>query len=164
MAAAMGTTSFADALVQPLRGAANASETADRIEPPAPPAASTESATLALVNDQRASRGLAPLAWHDRVATAAQAHADDMAAHQTMSHTGSDGSNGGDRLSRTGYSWRSWGENVAVGYPDPTAVVAGWMNSPGHRAMILGDFEHAAVGVARGADGRLYWALLFATD
>ena len=54
------------------------------------------------------------------------------------------------------------GENVAVGYPTAEAVMAGWMNSPGHRANILNCAARAmGVGVATGADGRLYWTQVF---
>ena len=34
-----------------------------------------------------------------------------------MTHTGSDGSDAGQRISREGYRWSAWGENVAMGYP-----------------------------------------------
>ena len=42
-----------------------------------------------------------------------------------MTHTGSDGSDAGQRISREGYRWSAWGENVAVGYPHAAGRGAG---------------------------------------
>ena len=56
--------------------------------------------------------------------------------------------------------WTRAAENVAYGY-NVTSVVDAWMNSPGHRANILGDFTHIGVGVAKGSDGQLYYVQNF---
>ena len=100
------------------------------------------------------------LSINGSLTSAAQAHANDQAARDTMSHTGSDGSNAGTRIQRTGYPVRNWGENVAAGYSTPDAVVAAWMASPGHRANIVsGSFTQIGVAVAYAADGTAYWAM-----
>ena len=44
-----------------------------------------------------------PLAWNDSLASAAQGHSQDMFANNFQSHTGSDGSGIGDRISNAGY-------------------------------------------------------------
>lgn len=146
--------------------AAAAGRAAVRLDPPAvdAPAAGLQAAQAAAeqVNRERAARGLAPLVWQAQVVTAASAHASDMAAMRRMQHAGSDGSNAGDRLTRAGYVWSGWGENVAAGYTDPVAVVAAWMASPGHRAQMLGDFTHVGIAVAQASDGTSYWALVAA--
>ena len=80
-----------------------------------------------------------------------------------MSHTGSDGSNPGDRIARAGYRFSAWAENVAMGYPDAASVMDGWMNSPGHRANILsGNVTEIGVGLAYAADGAPYWTMVLA--
>jgi uncharacterized protein YkwD len=59
----------------------------------------------------------------------------------------------------------SFGENVAYcqHYKDPVQVtVKGWMNSPGHRENILGDFEETGMGVSIRKDGKIYFTQLFA--
>jgi uncharacterized protein YkwD len=57
-----------------------------------------------------------------------------------------------------GYRWSAWGENVAMGYLTPRAVMRAWMNSPGHRANILSrSFRH--IGVRRSGNGTLYWTM-----
>ncbi|MET0326965.1 MAG: CAP domain-containing protein, partial [Ilumatobacteraceae bacterium] len=107
-----------------------------------------------LTNARRADNGLGPLTLSAALTNAAQAHSADQAATNTMSHAGSDGSNLADRLARAGYRATTWAENVAAGYPDATAVMSGWMNSPGHRANILnGNFTQIGVGVAYSANG-----------
>jgi hypothetical protein len=75
-----------------------------------------------------------------------------MASHDLFDHTGSNGSYFADRVSAAGYPWRAVGENIAAGYPTAAAVVAGWMGSPGHRAIILSAaYRHFGVGYAFGA-------------
>jgi uncharacterized protein YkwD len=112
-----------------------------------------------LVNAQRAKSGLAPVAWHDQVAAAAQAHSADMAAMNRMSHTGSDGSNAGDRLHRAGFTWQSWGENIAAGLNSNEAVFDAWMASPDHRRQILGSYTYIGDGAVAAGDGTVYWTM-----
>ncbi|MFJ8270676.1 CAP domain-containing protein [Streptomyces sp. NPDC094154] len=112
-----------------------------------------------LVNAERSKVGCSALTVNDKLTKAAQAHSEDMAAHQNMSHTGSDGSNPGDRITRAGYSWQSYGENVAYGYATPEQVMAGWMGSPGHKANILNcSFKEIGVGLAQPGN---YWTQEF---
>jgi uncharacterized protein YkwD len=117
----------------------------------------------ALVNAYRVDAGLRPLRINRAVHRAAEYHARDQARMRLMTHTGSDGSDAGHRISRQGYPWSAWGENVAYGYPSARSVVRAWMRSSGHRANILGrSFRHVGVGVERAGDGLLYWTLDFA--
>ncbi|WP_328285689.1 CAP domain-containing protein [Streptomyces sp. GQFP] len=105
---------------------------------------------LVLVNAERAEAGCAPLTENAKLTKAAQDHSQDMADHQNMSHTGSDGSSMSDRLSRVGYAFRSAGENVAAGYTSPESVMDGWMNSAGHKANILNcGFKEIGIGLAQ---------------
>src|SRR4030067_605973 len=43
----------------------------------------------------------------------------------------------GDRFAREGYAWRTYGENIAVGYPTVSAVMQGWLGSDGHCRNIM---------------------------
>jgi uncharacterized protein YkwD len=134
-----------------------------RLDPPAAPMSPLMRDMLDRVNAERSLRGLAPMRYDDRLVEAAQRHSDDQAASRQMSHTGSDGSTLVVRIDRVGYDWRRLGENVAYGYPDAASVMAGWMASDGHRRNILSANTELGVGVAAGADGRLYWTQVFAT-
>ncbi len=53
-----------------------------------------------------------PLAFHPKVINAARVHSADMRDHQFQSHTGSDGSDPGQRMSKAGYTSSGWGENI----------------------------------------------------
>ncbi|MEU7917149.1 CAP domain-containing protein [Micromonospora zamorensis] len=114
-----------------------------------------------LVNAERAKAGCKALSIDDKLMTAAQKHSQDQADHQKMSHTGSDGSNAGTRLDRVGYTWRTYGENVAWNQKTPAAVMDAWMNSSGHRANILNcAFTEIGVGIA--SSNGPYWTQVFA--
>lgn len=132
-----------------------------------PPAAVPEIAelVLGLVNAERSGAGCPPLALEGRLGAAAQGHSDDMAANDFMDHTGSDGSQAGDRARAASYDWRGIGENVAAGHRTPAEVVAGWMASPGHRSIILTcAYVDAGVGYSYSpaAEFGHYWTLLLA--
>jgi uncharacterized protein YkwD len=117
-----------------------------------------------LTNLERAAAGRAVLAVHPAVTQAAVTHSQDQVAMGRMSHTGSDGSDGGVRLTRAGFTWRAWGENVAVGQRTAQEVVTAWMGSAGHRANILSSsFTTIGVGVAIDASGRPYWTMVLAS-
>lgn len=114
-----------------------------------------------LTNQERRSRGLAALKIADAPRTAAYWQSKYQASTRTMSHTGPGGSDAGDRLTRLGYPWKFWAENVAAGQTTATQVVRAWMNSPGHRAaMLRPDARH--IGVARkiSGSGVPYWTMV----
>lgn len=115
---------------------------------------------VAIVNVRRVEAGLRPLRLNLDIHAAAQKHSRDQARRSLMTHTGADGSDAGDRISREGYRWSAWGENVAMGYPTPRAVVRAWMHSSGHRANIIRrGFRHLGVGRRLSGDGTIYWTL-----
>ncbi|MEU5903082.1 CAP domain-containing protein [Micromonospora sp. NPDC047527] len=124
--------------------------------------ATTGGGVLELVNARRSEAGCAPVQSDPELTTAAMRHSQDQADHRNMSHTGSDGSDVGQRLDRAGYVWRTYGENVAYNQPTPEAVMDAWMNSPGHRANILNcAFTEIGIGRADNGDGP-YWTQNFA--
>ncbi|MFF4699128.1 CAP domain-containing protein [Streptomyces chattanoogensis] len=121
----------------------------------AAPASGASARVVELVNNERSKAGCAPLVVNAKLTKAAQAHSKDMADHRNMSHTGSDGSSPGDRITRAGYDWSAYGENVAYGYATPESVMKGWMSSPGHKRNILDcSFKEIGVGLAQPGN---YW-------
>ena len=58
-----------------------------------------------------------------------------------------------------GITYNYAGENIAMGYSSPEAVMTAWMNSAGHRANIL-SANFTTLGVGYGADGG-YWTQWF---
>lgn len=118
---------------------------------------------VASVNSVRAANGLAPVAENGLLDRAAEDHSLDQAQRNTMTHAGWDGSNPGQRIVAAGYSSSTWGENVAFGQPTVAAVTDAWMNSPGHRAIILSpNFTELGAAAAAGANGAVYWTMDFA--
>jgi len=108
-----------------------------------------------LVNQVRAENGLEPLIWDEVAADAAYDHAVDMRQRSFYTHTNPDGLTPLDRMERAQVDM-SWfgGENIARGNDGPDAVMAAWMNSPGHRSSVLAPgFTHIGVGLHDGAGG-----------
>jgi len=135
----------------------------------------TALAVVALVNQQRALAGLAPLTVNPTLAYAAWFHSNQMATRSNampsnpgaaMQHTlfGVVAPTPATRLDYAGYdNWWTYGENIAFGYATAAAVMQAWMNSPGHRANILNpNFKEIGVGVVANAQGFLYWTQEFA--
>ncbi|WP_170332504.1 CAP domain-containing protein [Ruegeria arenilitoris] len=125
-------------------------------------ASSIEREMLALINQERTSRGLEPLQLETRLNESSEDHSEWMLATDTFSHTGSGGSTATQRMEMAGFdfsgSWRS-GENIAWqserGAPgisdDVQQLHQNLMNSPGHRANILNpDFKYIGIGVETG--------------
>jgi hypothetical protein len=95
-----------------------------------------------------------PVSWSGSLALAAYLHSTDMVLKNIFSHTGSDGSSAGRRISLQGYPWRSYGENIAVGNPTVSSVVRGWLGSEGHcRNLMNPVFTEIGAGYAVGPFG-----------
>ncbi|WP_299045627.1 CAP domain-containing protein [uncultured Tateyamaria sp.] len=114
---------------------------------------------LSAVNAERAAQNRAPLVYDRSLEAAAEAHAQDMARSGFFSHTGSDGSDIGQRLTRAGYRYCFGAENIAAGQRSLTEVMAAWMGSRGHRRNIL-HRDAKAVGLAQ-APGNI-WVMVLA--
>jgi uncharacterized protein YkwD len=135
--------------------------------------AAVERRVLDLVNRARAEArscgrqrfaAAAPLKLSVPLTSAALLHARDMARRKNLSHEGSDGSDSGTRIARAGYVWRASGENVAAGQRDADAVVAAWLESPGHCATLMGaQFTEMGIAfaLAPGGNPGIYWAQTF---
>jgi uncharacterized protein YkwD len=101
--------------------------------------------------------------WDASLAAAALRHSSDMAQNNFFDHTGSDGSTVGVRATAAGYSWSGIGENIAAGYPSVSAVMSGWLGSPGHCNNIMNS-AHTHVAMAcvaqTGTTYGSYWTMV----
>ncbi len=115
-----------------------------------------------------------PLAFHAALSNAARGHNNDMAANNFFSHTGSNGSQPGDRAVAAGYPGAalSVGENVSLGFPDPQAALDSLMIDAGvpnldHRRNFLDLFNgnnfYRETGIAFDTDARALNTQVFAT-
>jgi uncharacterized protein YkwD len=146
----------------PIMSAALPGETASRLQISNQATADESLARLLVeqINAERAVYGLAPYQFDAAIAAAAAAHSADQAARRNMSHTGSDGSNAGQRLTRQGVTWSSWGENVGAGFNDPATLAQAWLASPTHRPIVLHTaYTRVGAGVATASDGTRYWTM-----
>ncbi|KAJ1939698.1 hypothetical protein EC988_007242, partial [Linderina pennispora] len=50
----------------------------------------------------------------------------------------------------SGIDWNGVAENVAQDYPDVTAVMNGWVKSPGHFKNLIGDYNIVGFGYDNG--------------
>jgi uncharacterized protein YkwD len=117
-------------------------------------------ATLCLLNQQRAAHGLRRLHAHTALQSAAQRYAGAMVADGFFGHVSPTGTTLDERIRQgTRYLTRAlrWeiGENLAWGAGErarPLEIVQAWMASPGHRANILRPaFREIGIGIAPGA-------------
>ena len=104
------------------------------------PSYSMEDEFFTLLNQARASEGHSALRRVEGVNNVAREWAHVMAVDNQLKHRPN---------LRTPFDgdWRGLGENVGVGYSVPS-LHDGFMNSPGHRANIMGDFDYVGIGVA----------------
>ncbi len=125
-------------------------------------ASTVEREMLALINQERTSRGLDPLQLERRLNDSSEDHSSWMLDTDRFSHTGEGGSSATQRMQAAGFdlsgSWRT-GENIAwqsergaPGISDDVAQLhQNLMNSPGHRANILNpDFKYIGIGIEEG--------------
>ncbi|POM77471.1 SCP-like extracellular protein [Phytophthora palmivora] len=120
---------------------------------------------LELVNEQRTANGLSSLCMNSKLLASALRHSKDMAANDFMAHNGSDGSTMEERITEAGFIWTAVGENVAAGQETVSDVMTAWMNSPEHKANILGDYKMFGTAYAYNADTTYqhYWTQDFGT-
>jgi uncharacterized protein YkwD len=130
------------------------------------PMASVELRTFELINLERAKKGLRPLVWDAALTRMARTYSEKMARQNFFSHKAPDGQDLRQRSRASGIvGFKRLGENLAFnkGFADAAVcAVAGWMRSEGHRDHILdGEFTRSGLGIARAADGRVYFTQVF---
>lgn len=112
---------------------------------------------LDAMNRERARRGLGPLQFDERLNAAAADRAADMFRLGYFDHVSPDGRSPFLTVQNRGYRFAEVGENLAVGYRAPESVVSGWMQSPGHRANLLGrGYDEVGLAVVEGSPVRGY--------
>ena len=130
--------------------------------PDTPDTGSSESyaqQVLNLVNRERAANGLSSLKLDDTLSRYAAVKSQDMHDSGYFSHTSPTYGSPFDMMKSFGITYNYAGENIAMGYTTPDAVVTAWMNSAGHRANIL-SANFTTMGIGYVADGG-YWTQWF---
>lgn len=116
-----------------------------------------ELAACQLINEQRAANGLAPLTISSDLSVKARIKSRDMLENGYFDHNSPTYGSPFDLMKSLGITYRSAGENIAMGYRTAEAVVNAWMNSSGHRANILStSYQSFGIGYVDG-----YWTQWF---
>jgi uncharacterized protein YkwD len=143
------------------------------LPPQAEQASELEAQVISLVNDARSRArrcgdrlmtAAPPVRANARLRAAAAVHAKDMAGLSFFSHTGTDGSQVAERARRSGYAWRTVGENIAAGQMTADAAMQGWLKSPSHCANLMqpGYTEMGlAFAVNPQSESGVYWVQVF---
>jgi uncharacterized protein YkwD len=103
-----------------------------------------EKQMLEQTNAQRQYYGLPPLQLDKDLLNSARRHCFWMASARSMQHTS-------DPVA----------ENIAMGQRTTAEAVNAWMNSPGHRANMLGSYRRLGVAAYETYDGTIYWCVQF---
>lgn len=118
-----------------------------------------EKKVVELTNVERQKQGLKPLVLDEALSKVAREKSLDMQRNKYFSHTSPTYGSPFDMMKKFGISFRTAGENIAMGQRTPEEVVNAWMNSSGHRQNILNpNFTHIGVGYVENGN---YWTQMF---
>lgn len=113
---------------------------------------------LQILNEHRLSIAKNTLNTNDLATDLAIDHTEYMIDQNDISHDDFDERS--DQLITDENASRT-GENVAYGQRSAEAVMQAWLNSPGHRKNIEGDFTHIGIAVIKNPNGTYYFTQLF---
>ena len=140
-----------------------------------PQAATTQTAqwsqeTHSLLNDYRRKKGLPVLVYHQGLEQLCLDHSEWLRRKRGSSfHHGSNVSHSGSRArarhARIAYGMNACAENVAFISATPENVaerlIVMWKASPSHHKAMVGNWTHAATGMAVDDDGAIFATMLF---
>jgi len=114
----------------------------------------SENSFLSAINSSRSSAGLAAVKMDGGLQAHARRHTADMIAAGSIYHSSS-----GELQAAAGSGWSKLGENVGRG-GSVSSLHKAFMDSSGHRANILGDYNYVGIGTDT-ASGVLYVTVVF---
>ena len=142
-------------------------DTADGTESSAPTEAlianytynDSELETMQLINDYRVRIGLNALQKINHISYKCQEHNAYMIANNVVNHNGFT-ERSENIMELLGV--KNVGENVAYNYKTAEAVLKAWLESPGHKENIEGNFTHFGLSVTTDpATGKKYYTNIF---
>ena len=119
----------------------------------------TEAKLVTLINDYRISQGLNALQVINHISYKSQEHNEYMIDNNVVNHDYFEQRSnniiqvlGAERV----------GENIAYNYLTAESAMQAWLNSPGHKANVLGDYTHLGISVTVSPEtGRKYYTNMF---
>ena len=115
----------------------------------------SEQGFLSAINSTRSSAGLGSLTMEGGLQSHARRHTADMIAADEIYHSSS-----AELQAAAGSGWEKLGENVGRG-GSVESLHQAFLDSPGHKANILGDYNYVGIGTDTSANGVLYVTVVF---
>jgi hypothetical protein len=115
----------------------------------------SEQGFLSAINSTRSSSGLGSLTMDGGLQSHARKHTADMIAADEIYHSSS-----GELQAAAGSGWEKLGENVGRG-GSVSSLHQAFLDSPGHKANILGDYNYVGIGTDTSENGVLYVTVVF---
>jgi len=127
---------------------------------------SQEQTLLGEINTYRALNNVDHLILDNTLQQSAAWQSTDMLTHNSLSHTDSLGRTTDIRLSNCGYDINNgYGENIADGSSDPTAVFSAWKNDPPHNQILLNPrYNIAGIDMESDSSGKVFWTMDFGSS
>jgi uncharacterized protein YkwD len=121
---------------------------------------STDETTLAnKINEYRVSVGKNPLIIINHISNKSLEHNEYMITNNVVNHDYFD-----DRANNLIHVLGAVrvGENIAYNFSTPNSAMNAWINSPGHKANLDGDYTHFGVSISiNPANGKKYYTNIF---
>jgi hypothetical protein len=118
----------------------------------APAQAGPAGSFVSKINAERSARGLAPLQVYWDLTDDAKAHSQRMMNQDNLHHN--------PNLAGVTTGWQALAENVGVG-PSVDSLHQAFMDSPGHKKNIVGDYNYVGVGVVIESDTKIWVTVVF---
>ena len=115
---------------------------------------------MKLINDYRVSIGLNSLEKINHISHKSEEHDNYMITNNVVNHD--------DFVARSEniisvLGAKTVGENIAYNYNSPQAALDAWLNSPGHKQNIEGNFTHFGISIRENpSNGKKYYTNIFA--
>jgi uncharacterized protein YkwD len=119
----------------------------------------TELRTVTLINDYRESKGLNRLEVINHISYKSQEHNIYMIDNNVVNHDYFESRS--ENIIEVLGAVRV-GENIAYNFVNAESAINAWLNSPGHKANIEGDYTHIGISVTTNpTTGRKYYTNMF---
>ncbi|WP_298119625.1 CAP domain-containing protein [Flavobacterium sp.] len=118
-----------------------------------------ELALADVINDYRVSQGMNPLQIINHISYKSEEHNEYMIENNVVSHAyfTQRANNIIEVLGAV-----KVGENIAYNFSTPSAALHAWLNSPGHKANLDGDYTHFGISISINPEtGKKYYTNIF---
>ncbi|WP_413998271.1 CAP domain-containing protein [Flavobacterium sp. W1B] len=119
----------------------------------------SELETMNLINNYRVSVGLNRLEIINHLSSKSEEHDNYMIINNAISHDGFVARS--ENIMKT-LGAKTVAENVARNYDTPQSVLVAWLESPGHKENIVGNFTHFGIAIKENPEtGKKYYTNIF---